>query len=779
MRWLLLLLAGCGAIYVGYLDFVVQQKFAGKRWALPARVYARPLEIYVGVNSSQPQLVATLLAQGYRRGDMPAGPGSFAASATRVELHSRGFQFADGVEPARRAMVDFGLGSSGQPNHLTRVQKITDSGSGAPLDLLRLEPLLIGSFYPHSNEDRLLVPIDQVPKALIDALIVMEDRDFYQHHGVSPKAIARAIWADIRALKAVQGGSTLTQQLVKNFYLTAERSLSRKLNEAVMALLLELHFSKDEILEAYINEVFLGQAGRRAVHGFAQGSQLFFGRPLNELSTDQLALLAGMVKAPTGYHPRKRPQRAKSRRNLVLKVMADQGVLELGELKRLQARPLGVVDKTGVGLSRYPAFLDLVRRQLRRDYPDQVLLSEGLRIFATLDPVVQEVTEQVLQARLQQQADRTGHGDQLQGAMVVAEVANSEILALVGGRNPRNNNFNRALDASRSIGSLVKPAVYLSALSQPARYHLSTTLLDQPIRLDRVGEQPWQPQNYDRKFRGEVSLLESLLRSLNVPTVRLGLDLGLPEVVETLRQLGLTRPINQQPALLLGAIGMSPLELNQLYLTIAAGGFYTPQRAILSVTDVDGKTLNRYPLQLEQRLDPAAVQLLQLALQEVGRRGTARGLKRYIAPAVNIAAKTGTTDDGRDSWLAGFSGNLAAVTWVGRDDNQPADLLGSTAALPIWGEVMGQLPLLANDPGGAQLSWLQAEPGGAAIALPQGVSCRGGSGVPAVRGFEPAGMRPCEQSTGVHRGGLANPDRPKPVANPLKWLLDKIPWPYD
>ncbi|MBV1961331.1 MAG: penicillin-binding protein 1B [Immundisolibacteraceae bacterium] len=779
MRWLLLLLAGCGAIYVGYLDFVVQQKFAGKRWALPARVYARPLEIYVGVNSSQPQLVATLLAQGYRRGDMPAGPGSFAASATRVELHSRGFQFADGVEPARRAMVDFGLGSSGQPNHLTRVQKITDSGSGAPLDLLRLEPLLIGSFYPHSNEDRLLVPIDQVPKALIDALIVMEDRDFYQHHGVSPKAIARAIWADIRALKAVQGGSTLTQQLVKNFYLTAERSLSRKLNEAVMALLLELHFSKDEILEAYINEVFLGQAGRRAVHGFAQGSQLFFGRPLNELSTDQLALLAGMVKAPTGYHPRKRPQRAKSRRNLVLKVMADQGVLELGELKRLQARPLGVVDKTGVGLSRYPAFLDLVRRQLRRDYPDQVLLSEGLRIFATLDPVVQEVTEQVLQARLQQQADRTGHGDQLQGAMVVAEVANSEILALVGGRNPRNNNFNRALDASRSIGSLVKPAVYLSALSQPARYHLSTTLLDQPIRLDRVGEQPWQPQNYDRKFRGEVSLLDSLLRSLNVPTVRLGLDLGLPEVVETLRQLGLTRPINQQPALLLGAIGMSPLELNQLYLTIAAGGFYTPQRAILSVTDVDGKTLNRYPLQLEQRLDPAAVQLLQLALQEVGRRGTARGLKRYIAPAVNIAAKTGTTDDGRDSWLAGFSGNLAAVTWVGRDDNQPADLLGSTAALPIWGEVMGQLPLLANDPGGAQLSWLQAEPGGAAIALPQGVSCRGGSGVPAVRGFEPAGMRPCEQSTGVHRGGLANPDRPKPVANPLKWLLDKIPWPYD
>ena len=659
------------------------------------------------------------------------------------------------------------------------MQKITDSGSGAPLDLLRLEPLLIGSFYPHSNEDRLLVPIEQVPNALIDALIVMEDRDFYQHHGVSPKAIARAIWADIRALKAVQGGSTLTQQLVKNFYLTAERSLSRKLNEAVMALLLELHFSKDEILEAYINEVFLGQAGRRAVHGFAQGSQLFFGRPLNELSTDQLALLAGMIKAPSGYHPRKRPQRAKSRRNLVLKVMADQGVLELGELKRLQARSLGVVDKTGVGLSRYPAFLDLVRRQLRRDYPDQVLLSEGLRIFATLDPVVQGVTERVLQARLQQQADRTGHGDQLQGAMVVAEVANSEILALVGGRNPRNNNFNRALDASRSIGSLVKPAVYLSALSQPARYHLSTTLLDQPIRLDRVGEQPWQPQNYDRKFRGEVSLLDSLLRSLNVPTVRLGLDLGLPEVVETLRQLGLTRPINQQPALLLGAIGMSPLELNQLYLTIAAGGFYTPQRAILSVTDVDGKTLNRYPLQLEQRLDPATVQLLQLALQEVGRRGTARGLKRYIAPAVNIAAKTGTTDDGRDSWLAGFSGNLAAVTWVGRDDNQPADLLGSTAALPIWGEVMGRLPLLANDPGGAQLSWLQAEPGGAAIALPQGVSCRGGSGVPAVRGFEPAGMRPCEQSTGVHWGGLANPDRPKPVANPLKWLLDKIPWPYD
>lgn len=763
----LVILVIAGGLYVGYLDLIVQHKFAGKRWALPARVYARPVELYAGAATTPAQLLAALARQGYQRTRQAQEPGSYAVASQRIELHSRGFQFADGEEPPRRVMIEFDA---------AQVTAITAHQSSDPIDLLRLEPLLIGSFYPSSNEDRLLVPYAEVPQPLIDALVAMEDRQFFLHRGVSPRAIGRALWADIRALKAVQGGSTLTQQLVKNFYLSPRRSLVRKLNEAIMALLLEVHYSKEEILEAYLNEVFLGQAGRRAIHGFAQGSQLFFGRPLAELEVDQLALLAGMVKAPTIYHPRRHPERALSRRNLVLQVLADQQVISTDESLTLQAKPLGVAEESAVGLSRYPAFLDLVRRQLRRDYPDKELLSEGLRIFSTLDPAIQEVAERGLQNRLNLLANQTGAGDQLQGAMVIAEVANSEVLAVVGGRSPRQGGFNRALDAERSIGSLVKPAVYLAALSQPQRYNLNSRLIDEPISLERPGKEPWQPQNYDGQFLGEVPLVDGLLHSMNVPTVRLGLDLGLPAVVQTLENLGLNRPFHQQPSLLLGAIGMSPLEANQLYLTIAAGGFYTPQRAILSVAGRNGEALNRYPLRLEQTLDARAVKLLQLALQEVVRRGTARGLQQRLDSTLNLAAKTGTTDDERDSWLAGFSGNFSAVVWVGRDDNLPTGLQGATGALPLWADVMAQLPLVANYPSANEkIVWLESGPGQAAIAAPVGTDCPGGYGIPVVAEFSPAYARTCASSDGP----ATLPDRPHSNSKPLEWLRNKIPWPYN
>jgi len=769
-HWLLLIVGALvvsSGLYIRHLDLIVQEKFAGKRWALPARVYARPLELYAGASTTHDQLLAELSRQGYQRGADAKEPGSYAASSQRVELHSRGFQFADGTEPPQRVMIEFDA---------NQVGLITPYNGSGTMDLLRLEPLLIGSFYPSSNEDRVLIPLTQVPQPLIDALVATEDRQFYEHYGVSPRAIGRALWADIRAGKAVQGGSTLTQQLVKNFYLSPQRSLARKANEAIMALLLELHYSKDEILEAYLNEVFLGQAGKRAIHGFAQGSQLFFGRPLAELSVDQLALLAGMVKAPTLYHPRRHPQQALARRNLVLQVLADQGAISAEESQALQAKPLGVAEKSRVGLSRYPAFLELVRRQLRRDYPDEVLLSEGLRIFSTLDPAIQEVAELGLQSRLNKLAKQTGAGDQLQGAMVISAVASSEVLAIVGGRSPRQEGFNRALDSKRSIGSLVKPAVYLTALSQPARYNLSTPLIDAPFSLDRGGKEPWQPKNYNGKFKGEVPLLDGLLHSMNVPTVRLGLDLGIPTVVETLRDLGLNRPVQQQPSLLLGAIGMSPIEANQLYLTIAAGGFYTPQRAILSVADRSNNALNRYPLRLEQTVDARAVKLLQLSLQEVVRRGTARGLQRRLGNTLNLAAKTGTTDDERDSWLAGFSGNFAAIVWVGRDDNKPTGLQGATGALPVWADVMGTLPLTANSPStDDQITWLETRPGGAAIAAPVGVNCRGGYGTPVVAEFAPAFGPTCAASTD---SATSLPEQNND-GNPLEWLFDNIPWLHD
>ena len=768
LHWRLMLVATLvagAALYLIYLDLLVQKKFSGHRWELPARVYARPMELYVGAPISLAELKQELDRHGYQRGHHAREAGSYAASSQRLELHSRGFEFTDGNEGPVRAMIEFDARG---------ISAIHQSPGGKAADLLRLEPLLIGSFYPRSNEDRLLVPLEQVPKPLIAALIAMEDRQFYQHHGISLRAIARALWADIRAGKAVQGGSTLTQQLVKNFYLTPERSLTRKINEALMALMLEWHYDKDEILEAYLNEVFLGQAGRHAVHGFAQGSQLFFGRPLAELELDQLALLAGMVKAPTSYHPVRQPERALARRNLVLRVMAEQGIIDAEQSRQLQQRPLVAAGDSTVGLSRYPAFLDLVRRQLREDYPEQVIRSEGLRIFSTLDPNVQSIAERVVAQRVTALATTDNGGDQLQGAMVISEVANGEILALVGSRDPRSDGFNRALDSRRSIGSLVKPAVYLTALAQPARYNLNHRLLDQPLILDREPEEPWQPQNFDHRFRGEVPLLDGLLLSLNLPTIRLGLELGLGSVAETIQELGFTRPVPQHPALFLGALGMSPLEVNQIYLTLAAGGFQTPQRAIVAVTDRDGHTMSRYPLTVDQTLDPAAIKLVELALQEVVRRGTGRALQQTIDGQLNIAAKTGTTDEGRDSWLAGFSANLCAVTWVGRDDNGPTGLVGSTGALPIWGEVMRQLPLTANFPStDSSIGWFAREGGGAAIAAPAATGCRGGYGVPAVAEFPPPGLSACSRSAGDNESSGGSP------TDGLKWIFDKIPWPYD
>lgn len=759
----LLLLAGSAA-YLGYLDSVVRQKFEGKRWALPARVFARPLELYVGAPVGRELLQAELERLGYQRALQAAAPGSYSVSANRVELHSRGFEFSDGVEPPIRVLVEAANGT---------ISSIVTSREGDEVQLVRLEPVLVGSFYPASNEDRLLVQIGEVPKLLIQALIAMEDRDFYQHHGISPRGIARAVIADLRAGKLVQGGSTLTQQLVKNFYLSSERSVLRKVNEAAMAVLLELHYEKNEILEAYLNEVFLGQAGRRSVHGFAQGARLFFGRPLAELSPGQLALLAGMVKAPSTYSPRENPEQARQRRDLVLDVLVAQGVLDEHIRQAEKNKPLGVKQSSEVGLSLYPDFLDLVRRQLRRDYPDKVLRSEGLRIFSTLNPQFQAILEQVVVKKVAELTRATGAGEQLQAAMVIADVANSEVLAMVGSRTPRSGGFNRAIDAQRSIGSLIKPAIYLSALSKPERYQFDSILLDAPLEVTRKGSEPWLPKNADRRFRGEVPLFDGLLHSLNVPTIRLGLELGLSEVVQTLINLGLQRPIREHPSLLLGAVGLSPLEVNQLYLTLAAGGFFTPQRGILSVADQHGETLSRYTLQVKQTLDPRAAQLLQYALQEVGRRGTAKNLGQWITPSLNLAVKTGTTDDNRDSWFAGFSANISAVAWVGRDDNKPTRLYGSTGAMPIWGEVMAQLPLVANaSPLNKDITWVVSEPNGAALTPPAGVNCFGGYGVPKMSEFVSTHSALCNLGSPVPSGGGAS-------ENPLQWLLDKLKWSDD
>ena len=684
---LLLIVAALGAGFflfdkVNRLDREITSRFEGRRWALPARIHARPLELYVGKRLDRDALTEELALLRYRQGGSLAKPGAYQAHGTHFTIHSRAFFFPDGQRPAGTIDLELRQG---------RITALTDNQSGKPLSLYRLEPLLIASIYPGDNEDRILVRLDQVPPLLIKTLLLVEDREFYHHAGIRPLAIIRALVANLRAGRTVQGGSTLTQQLVKNLFLSSEKSLRRKLNEAIMALLLEYHYDKDEILETYLNEIYLGQDGQRGIHGFARAARFYFGRNLDELTPDQIALLVGLAKGASRYNPRRHPERARARRDHILAAMGRAGIISPATADLLQHRPLAVAARADSGISRYPAFVQLVRRQLRRDYREEDLKSAGLTIFTSLDPIRQNRAEKSLAATLARiEKERGLNENSLQGALVVCSADQGEVQAVVGGRAAGQAGFNRALDMRRPLGSVVKPAVYLSGLSRPDQYHLLTILYDTPLTVP-TDSGTWQPQNYDKQFRGPVVLKDALIHSLNVPTVQLGMEVGLETVIQTLHALGLAGDISPYPSLLLGAIAAPPIEVLQMYQTLAAGGYRTPLRSILAVMDQDNRLLQRYPLTVEQAADPAPVFCLNWALREVARTGTAASLARTLSPRLAVAGKTGTTDGLRDSWFAGFSGSHVAVAWVGRDDNQPTGLTGSSGALRVWSGFMGAI----------------------------------------------------------------------------------------
>ena len=718
------------AVFAVYLDAVVQEKFSGKRWTVPAKVYARPLELFVGQKLAKADFLKELDALGYRRENAVAGPGGVSVAGNNIELHSRGFQFYESTEPSQRVRVRF----SGD-----YVAGLTQAGGGN-LAVARLEPLLIGGLYPAHQEDRVLIKLEQVPPYLVETLVAIEDREFFNHFGVSPKGIARAVWINATAGQLRQGGSTLTQQLVKNFYLTNERSLSRKATEAMMAVLLELHYEKKDILEAYLNEVFLGQDGQRAVHGFGLASQYFFSQPLSELKLDQVALLVGMVKGPTYYNPRRNPERALERRNLVLDVLAEQGVASAEEVAAAKQKPLGITRRGTLADSSFPAFLDLVKRQLREDYQDQDLTEEGLRIFTSFDPIMQLKAESALADTLKRLSGRKGV-DQVEAGMVVTSPESGEVQAIIGSRQPRFAGFNRALDAVRPIGSLIKPAIYLTALERPSQYTLTSLLEDQPFSIKGQDGQVWKPQNYDRKAHGTIYLYQGLVNSYNLSTAKLGLEMGVPEVLKTLNRLGVEQDWPAYPSMLLGAGGLSPMNVANMYQTLANGGFNTPLRGIRSVLTADGEPLKRYPYQIQQRFDSGAIYLLQNAMQRTMSEGTGRSVYSQLPRSLALAGKTGTSNDSRDSWFAGFSQDVLAVVWLGRDDNGPTPLTGATGALQVWTDFMRKadpLPLDMPVPDNVVLAWVDSSSG-------QGTdpSCPNAVQMPYIRGSQPVAGPAC------------------------------------
>lgn len=712
-------------LYVVYLDKVIRHKFDGKRWALPAVVYARPLELYPGLAFSPSMLEAELQLAGYRREKAVSAPGGYELDGNVMRLVTRDFVFPDGQEKSARVTVVF-AGAT--------IARIVDNVSDAELPLVRLDPARIGSFHPLENEDRLLYKREELPELLVKTLVAVEDKHFYTHHGVDPMGILRAMLANIRAGKTVQGGSTLTQQLVKNFYLNNERTLQRKLNEVIMALLLDAHYSKDEILTAYANEIFLGQDRGRAVHGFGLGSQFYFRRELKDLSAAQVAMLVGMIKGPSYYDPRREPERCLQRRQVVLDVMRAEGLIA-DEVylvaKNAKLEQGGAVQS---GFNRYPAFLDLVRRQLGQDYREEDLISNGLKILTTLDPQVQTQVERQLQETLAGLEKRSGVKD-LEGAVVVSSREGGEILAVAGGRDAMQSGFNRVLDAHRPIGSLIKPVVYLTALAHG--YTLAAPVQDTALTISSPGSKDWRPANYDKKEHGVVPFHEALAFSYNLPTVRIGMDVGVEKVVASLQQMGVQRDFPPYPSFLLGTAEMSPLEVAQMYQVFATGGFYQPQRVISSVLTVENKTVQRFGLSVEQRFPSEDVFLADFALQRVVSHGTARSLANYLPENLHVAGKTGTTDDLKDSWFAGFTGDRLAVVWVGRDDNKPAGLTGSSGAMVVWGRIMQgltQQPLELTEPEG--IVWARVSSG---VYDPPAEGVRESFVLPFVAGTVPGG----------------------------------------
>ncbi|MFQ1042709.1 bifunctional glycosyl transferase/transpeptidase [Gilliamella sp. CG16] len=677
---LFLVFVAVTVMYGIYLDQQIKERIDGNVWELPAAVYGQIIDLEPESEYSLSDVVTLLIGAQYRQQDTQATrPGEFIVSNDAVEIYRRPFTFPDGEEQAFRVRITF---------YYNRIDRITNLDTGRDFGLLKIDPKLITMMHSPNGEQRLFVPLKAFPDSLIKTLVATEDKRFYDHHGVSLYSIGRAIYVNLTTGRT-EGGSTLTQQTVKNLFLTNERSLSRKIREAYMAMILDARYSKERILELYLNEVYFGQAGSEEIHGFPLASLYYFGRPVNELTLDQQAVLVGMVKGASLYNPWTQPKQVLERRNVVLKLTEQQGIIDDELYNLLSQRPLSVLPKGGV-ISPQPAFMQVVRSELRKQLGDKADHLSGMKIFTTFDPVAQAAAEQSVTNEIEKLRKSTNKD--LQTAMVIVSRETGEIRAIIGSAEPRYPGYNRAWLTRRAIGSLAKPSTYLTALGQPDRFQLNTWLDDSPLSIKLDNGSYWQPKNYDRKFRDRVMLVDALALSLNVPTVNLGMALGLDATKNTLQALGVPSDrITNLPSRLLGALELTPLETAQMFQTIANNGQRSPLSILRYVlTDKGELVYQNYPKQI-QAVSQQSAYLTTYAMQQVVESGTSRSLKRKYG-SFNLAAKTGTSNDSRDSWFTGIDGKNVAVVWIGLDDHSPMKLTGATGALKIYSEYLQNNP---------------------------------------------------------------------------------------
>jgi len=679
--WLVALAAGLALGFeTARLDQIVRDRFEGRLFRVPSKVLSAPVVVATGLDAEALDLEGTLARLGYRphAAEEPLPPGRYVRRGTRLRIHRRPVDHPTRPEPALEAELELAG---------ARIEAIRDA-RGRALGVLMLEPELVGAYYGPDRAQRELVRVGELPPHVVDAVLAVEDQRFFEHGGVDVFRILGALLANLRSGRVIQGGSTLTQQLVKNFFLTPERSLTRKVQEAWMSLLVEARYEKSAILEAYLNEIYLGQRGATAVHGVGEASRLYFGKDARELSPAEAALLAATINNPNGRSPFRFPEEARARRDLVLEMMGAQGRLEPALVAAAQSEPLGLAPLTPEPReARY--FLDYLQRQLPEFYAADALTSEGLRIYSTLDLQLQRLAARAIREGLEQlerDFPRLARGPQrLEACLVALRPQTGEVLALVGGRDYGRSQFDRCTQARRPVGSAFKPFVYAAALEPivggPA-ITLASWLDDSPLRV-ATPSGPWQPDNFDHTFHGRVPVGEALALSLNAATARLGQQVGVERIADVARRLGIESPLPAVPSLALGAADVAPLELALAYATLANGGVRPGLRAFEDVVDAEGARVERQPIRGERVLDPGTAFLVTQLLAGVVDRGTGRPA-RAAGLRGPLAGKTGTTNDEYDTWFAGYTPDLAVVVWVGFDAPRSLGLAASRVALPIW-----------------------------------------------------------------------------------------------
>lgn len=722
-----------GAVAFFWIDYTLKSKFDTDLWDIPVHIYSRSIELYPGLRITRDGMQKRLNGQGYRQTQGSLQTGRYKVGSSAIDLVTRPFTFWDGSQNSRLVRLAFSNGG---------IQSITDLKTGEPVSLVRLKPQLLGSMSQIQHEDRYLIRLQDAPRLLLETLVAVEDKKFTEHFGIDPKGILRSMIANIRAGRIVQGGSTLTQQLIKNVYGADERTYRRKLIEMAMAVVMDFRYDKRRILEAYCNEVFLGQDGRRAIHGFGLASQYFFGRPLSELTAPEIALLVGMIKAPSSYEPRRNPERAKSRRLVVLKVMLREGLIDSQLFEQSKAAPLGVIPKQRKARRQFATFMDAVLRQFSDTLKAEELANGNFAIFTTMDAEVQRAAEQALDTQLEKiEASRKLQKNSLEGAIIVVRPDTGEVLAMVGGRSAQVGSFNRVLDAQRPVGSLIKPIVYATAFEKKGKFTLGTVVSNRQFTHKSSDGKKWIPKNYTREYSSGVTLLEAISKSINIPTARVGLNIGVSSVTAKLKEFGTGFKGPPYPSLLLGATEFSPAEVVQFYQALANFGFKVNLRSISAIVKNDRQIPIGASSQSKEVVSSDAAYLTLYAMQEVVRSGTARGLNRIFNPSTGIAGKTGTTNDYRDSWFVGASGNYLAVVWVGRDDNKPTGLTGASGALKVWEAMMKQLTLQSFNLGSLDsIVFVETD---LKSGLRGDAGCEKAQSIPYIRGTEPRKYAHC------------------------------------